>query len=70
MDVTIHSEYITLAQFLKKVDLISTGGEAKFFLSETKVLINGEADQRRGRKLYPGDAIKVGRLTYHIQGNS
>lgn len=68
MDVTIYSEHITLAQFLKKVNLISTGGEARFFLSETIVLINGEPDARRGRKLRPGDVVKVGRMTYDIKG--
>lgn len=58
-EIVIQTEYITLGQFLKLSDCISTGGHAKFFLQETKVLINGEADNRRGRKLYAGDKVEV-----------
>ena len=38
--ITITSEFITLGQFLKYADVISTGGEAKFFLQENEVIIN------------------------------
>lgn len=57
--IAISTEYIALGPFLKLSDCISTGGQAKFFLQETEVLINGEVDQRRGRKLYVGDNIEV-----------
>lgn len=57
--IDISTEYITLGAFLKLSDCISTGGQAKFFLQEVQVLINGEVDTRRGRKLYPGDKIEV-----------
>lgn len=57
--IKIHTEYITLGQFLQLADLISTGGMAKWFLSEYEVLINGEQDQRRGRKLRHGDKIEI-----------
>ena len=69
MDIQIHSEYITLAQLLKSTDLISSGGEAKYFLAEVKVLVNGETEQRRGRKLYPGDTVVISGLTYRIQAS-
>ncbi|CAM4214779.1 S4 domain-containing protein YaaA [Paenibacillus alkaliterrae] len=58
-EIAIQTEYITLGQFLKLSDCISTGGHAKFFLQENKVLINGETDNRRGRKLYGGDKVEV-----------
>ncbi|TYP75334.1 S4 domain-containing protein YaaA [Paenibacillus methanolicus] len=58
-DISISTEYIALGQFLKLADCISTGGEAKFFLQETKVVINGEPDNRRGRKLYDDDQVEV-----------
>jgi ribosome-associated protein len=57
--IPIHTEYITLGQMLKLADVISFGGEAKAFLAEYSVFVNGEQDQRRGRKLYPGDSITV-----------
>jgi len=58
-EIVINTEYITLGQFLKLSDCISTGGHAKFFLQENEVLINGEADNRRGRKLYVSDRVEV-----------
>ena len=57
--VTIKTEYIALGQFLKLADCIDSGGQAKFFLQENQILINGEADNRRGRKLYNGDTVDV-----------
>lgn len=58
-EVFITSEYITLGQFLKYENLIERGGSVKFFLEEIPVFINGEQDNRRGRKLYPGDIVSI-----------
>ncbi len=66
--IKIETEYITLGQFLKAADIIATGGMAKWFLSENEILINGEKDQRRGRKLRSGDKIEIlGLDTYILQ---
>jgi ribosome-associated protein len=62
----IDTEFITLGQFLKAADIISTGGMAKWFLSENEILINGEIDQRRGRKLRSGDKIEIQGLETYI----
>ena len=50
-EIQLDSEFITLGQLLKMTDAISSGGMAKWFLSENEVYVNGEVDQRRGRKL-------------------
>lgn len=55
----LNSEYIKLDQFLKMANIISTGGEAKIYLAENSVLVNGIEEKRRGRKLYPGDIVFV-----------
>ena len=52
-------DFITLGILLKIVGIIDTGGQAKFFLSENTVLVNGDEEKRRGRKLYRGDIIQV-----------
>jgi S4 domain protein YaaA len=57
--IKVDTEYITLGQFLKLADVIQTGGMAKWFLSEHEIFINGEQDQRRGRKLRVGDKIRI-----------
>lgn len=58
-EIKIDTEYITLGQFLKLADCVQSGGMAKWFLDEYEVFINGEQDQRRGRKLRVGDEIKI-----------
>ena len=55
--ILIHTEYITLGQFLKYINEIGSGAQAKSFLSEVFIEVNGERETRRGRKLYPGDVI-------------
>jgi ribosome-associated protein len=57
--IKIDTEFITLGQFLKLAEVIQSGGMAKWFLSEHDILINGEQDQRRGRKLRAGDKIQI-----------
>lgn len=58
-EIKVETDFITLGQFLKLADVIQSGGMAKWFLSENKVFINSEQDQRRGRKLYQGDKVEI-----------
>ncbi|WML50366.1 S4 domain-containing protein YaaA [Neobacillus sp. PS3-34] len=58
-EIKIDTDYITLGQFLKIAEVIQTGGMAKWFLGEHEVFINGEQDQRRGRKLREGDLVLI-----------
>lgn len=55
----IQDEYITLGQLLKELGVIDTGGAAKWYLQESPVFINDEKEDRRGKKLYPGDLVKI-----------
>lgn len=66
-EIKINTEFITLQQFLKMESIISSGGEAKYFLQEEKVYVNNELEDRRGRKLYPGYSIKVFGKEYIIK---
>jgi S4 domain protein YaaA len=58
-EIPIWSEYITLGQLLKLANVISNGAEAKGYLAEVMPLVNGEDENRRGKKLYPGDKIQL-----------
>lgn len=60
-------EFITLQALLQITDVIPSGGMAKMYLSETPVLINGESENRRGRKLYPGNEIQVEKSLFVIK---
>ena len=67
MQINITTEYITLGQFLKLSRIISNGGDAKIFLMTTQVYVNGELEQRRGKKLRDGDVVKVNGKEYQIK---
>lgn len=57
--VTITEEFITLGQFLKHIDVITTGGQAKWYLQEIVVFVDGEIENRRGRKLYDKTRVEI-----------
>lgn len=67
--IKINTDFITLGQFLKIENLIDSGGAAKFYLQENHVYINNQLDQRRGRKIYPSDIVKIDQIEYQIINN-
>ena len=50
-------EYIKLGQSLNATGLADSGIDAKEIIQQGLVLVNGEIDERRGRKLYDGDEV-------------
>jgi len=58
--------YITLGQFLKHQSIISTGGEAKAFLLQNSVQVNGQEEKRRGRKLWLNDSVTINKEVYVV----
>lgn len=65
--IRIYTEYIELQQLLKMTAIIHSGGEAKIYLSLNQVKVNGIIENRRGRKLYPGDKIDIHNEVYIIE---
>jgi len=55
----IKGEYITLGNLLQKVNIAQTGGQAKILVKQLDIKVNNEKEDRRGRKLYPGDLIDI-----------
>lgn len=55
----IDTPYIKLDSFLKAINAVSSGGEAKLLITGGVVRVNGEIELRRGKKLYPGDHVEV-----------
>ena len=66
MDIKIDGDYITLGQFLKLTDFISSGGEAKLAVKERSITVNDEKENRRGRKLRTDDEIVIEGNVFHI----
>ncbi len=55
----IYGEYIQLDQLLKKLDLISSGGETGTFLEAHKVMLNGVKVHEKRKKIRPGDELAI-----------
>lgn len=67
MLVKIKQGTITLGQLLKKIDVINSGAEAKNYLAEQLVLVNGEPESRRGRKLVAHDKITIEGSVFELE---
>ena len=58
-EIQITTEYIKLDQLIKFSGLSYDGVEAKEMIKAGIVFVNGENEDRRGRKLYPGDEVLI-----------
>ena len=66
LNIEIKGEFIKLEQFLKLIDLVSSGGEAKLFILDNDILVNNIIEKRRGRKLFREDQILINEQLYKI----
>ena len=64
--IQIRDEYITLGQFLKFADCVSSGIDAKMVIKDGLVLVNSEVETRRGKKLRKADQIEFNGETFII----
>ena len=53
--IKIKDEYIKLGQALKLAGMVGSGVEAKIVIQDGQVLVNGEVELQRGKKIHPGD---------------
>jgi ribosome-associated protein len=70
MNLTVNNitnkTFIKLDRFLKWQGITQTGGEAKAIVQQGEVLVNGEVETRRGRKLKTGDRVTIAANTYEV----
>lgn len=59
--------HIRLDQLLKREGVAGTGGQAKWLIQAGDVVVNGEVETRRGRKLHEGDRVEVGGRVFVVQ---
>ncbi len=64
MDST--EDVIQLDQFMKIAGLVSTGGQAKLVIQGGEVLLNGEVETRRKKKLRHGDRVTYAGRTLEV----
>ncbi len=65
--VIVREVPIELCQFLKFGGLTESGGEAKQFISAGFVLVNGEVETRKRRKLQADDHVTLRGQTIVVQ---
>ena len=65
--IVLRDEFIKLGQAIKAAGLVDSGVEAKEVIQQGLVVVNGEIDTRRGRKLYEGDIVSFENQTVKIE---
>jgi ribosome-associated protein len=56
-EIKLRDEYIKLGQALKAAGIAESGVDAKYMIQDGEVLVNGEKEFQRGKKLYEGDEV-------------
>ena len=59
-EVRINHEPIELFKILKIEGLVPSGGMAKTVIADGQVLVNGEVETRKRKKIIAGDVVKFG----------
>ena len=67
MKIKIEGPFIKLGQALKAAHLVYHGAEAKEVIQNGEVMVNGETEVRRGRKLVPGDRVSYDGQTIELE---
>lgn len=66
----INTDFIQLQAFLKFMGIAETGGQAKEFIQDGIIRVNGEVCTARGKKLRNGDTVSAFSVDYEIIGNN
>jgi ribosome-associated protein len=65
--VEISKEPIELYKILKFENMVGSGGEAKYVISEGRVMVNGEVETRKRKKIIAGDVVEFGEEKIRVQ---
>jgi ribosome-associated protein len=65
--VEITKEPVELYKILKFEGMVASGGEAKMAVAEGKVLVNGEVETRKRKKIISGDIINYCNEEYQVK---
>ncbi|MBU3158986.1 RNA-binding S4 domain-containing protein [Clostridium frigoris] len=65
-EIQVDTGIIKLDAFLKWAGIASQGSEAKFYIKNEEVKLNGVIETQRGKKLVKGDIIEFNNESYKI----
>lgn len=68
-DVMLQKVPVELYKLLKFESLVGSGGEAKHVIAEGYVLVNGELETRKRRKLVAGDVVEFNGEILYLQAD-
>ena len=63
----IPEESIELYKILKFENMVDSGGEAKYVISEGQVIVNGKVETRKRKKIFSGDVVEFGEEKIRVQ---
>lgn len=63
----ISEEPIELYKILKFKNMVASGGEAKYVISEGRVTVNGKVEARKRKKIFSGDVVEFGEERIRVQ---
>lgn len=64
--VTINKEPVELYKLLKFEGLVDSGGQAKAFVADGRVKLNGAVETRKRKKIVGGDQIEFDGEIYSV----
>lgn len=65
-EVKISTEFIKLDSFLKWCGAVSQGSDAKMYILNEEVKVNGDICTQRGKKIRPGDIVEIDDKKYRV----
>lgn len=65
-EVKIETDIIKLDSFLKWSGAVNQGSEAKLFIQNGEVKVNGKTEIQRGKKIRVGDIVEFEGIQYKV----
>ncbi len=66
-EIEISEEPIELYKILKFGNMVASGGEAKYVISESQVIVNGKVETRKRKKIFSGDVVEFGKNKIRVK---
>jgi len=66
-EIQIYREPVELYKLLKFEGLASSGGEAKVLIAAGQVVVNGEIELRKRKKMVTGDIVEFAGEQFRVQ---
>lgn len=68
-EISVNTEIIKLDSFMKWSGITVLGSEAKMYIQNGEVKVNGEIETKRGKKLRDNDIVEFNGEEYKVKVN-